>query len=85
VLCLDGKAEAKSLIAVMDHPNRAAILRAVPNATHMAGRLPLTQHEASSASAAFYHAKNPFDPAPEAVLERLRKTLIEKARMEGIE
>jgi hypothetical protein len=84
-VCLDGKPEAYSLIAVAEHPNRAAILRAVPNATHMAGRLPLTQQEAGTANSALYRARNDFDPAPQAVLERLRKAVMDKARMEGIE
>lgn len=82
---LDGKLEAETLIELIEHPNRAAILKAVPNATHMAGRLPLTLHEASTANAALYRAKKPFDDSPKAIMERLRLAVIEKARMEGIE
>lgn len=82
---LDGKLEAETLIELIEHPNRAAILRAVPNATHMAGRLPLTLHETGAAKAAIFRAKTDFDPSPKAVMERLRLTIIEKARMEGIE
>jgi len=82
---LDGKLEAEKLIEVIEHPNRAAILKAVPNATHVAGRLPLTLHEAGTANAAIFRAKTNFDPSPKAVMERLRLAIIEKARMEGIE
>ena len=82
---LDGKLEAESLIELIEHPNRAAILKAVPSATHMAGRVPLPLFEASTANAAIYRAKNSFDPSPKAIMERLRLAVIEKARMEGIE
>lgn len=82
---LDGKVEAETLIELIEHPNRAAILKALPNATHMAGRLPLTLFEASTANAALYRAKNIFDDSPKAIMERLRLAVIEKARMEGIE
>jgi hypothetical protein len=82
---LDGKLESETLIELIEHPNRAAILKAVPNATHMAGRLPLTLFEASTANAAIFRAKSAFDPTPKAIDERLRRAVIEKARMEGIE
>lgn len=82
---LDGKLEAETLIELIEHPNRAAILKAVPNATHMAGRLPLTLFEAGTANAALFRAKNVFDDSPKAIMERLRLAVIEKARMEGIE
>ena len=82
---LDGNLEAETLIELMEHPNRAAILKAVPNATHMAGRVPLTLFEASTANAAIFRAKDTFDPNPKAIMERLRLAVIEKARMEGIE
>lgn len=84
-ICLNGIEEAWELIAVGEHPNRQAILRTVPNATHMAGRLPLTLHEAGIANSALVAARQDFDPEPKAVMERLRKTLIEKAWKEGIE
>lgn len=82
---LDGKLESETLIELIEHPNRAAILRAVPNATHMAGRIPLTLFEASTANAAIYRARDNFDPSPQAIMERMRLAVIHKARMEGIE
>lgn len=84
-VCLDGKPEASSLIELIEHPNRKAILQAVPNATHMAGRIPLTHFEAGAAASALFRAKNEFDPDPKAIIERLRQSVIQKARMEGIE
>lgn len=84
-ICLDGKPETSTLIEVIEHPNRAAILRAVPSASHMAGRIPLTPFEAGAANSALFRAKNDFDPSPKAVMERLRRSVMEKARMDGIE
>ena len=40
-VCLDGQPEAEDLVVIDEHPNRQAILRAVPGATHVAGRMPL--------------------------------------------
>ena len=45
LICLDGNKEADRLVPVGEHPNRTAILNAVPDATHMAGRLPLTAEQ----------------------------------------
>ena len=42
-ICLDGELEAFELIEVKLHPNRRAIWAAVPEATHMAGRVALTK------------------------------------------
>jgi len=68
-LCLDGRPEAERLLKVSEHPNRAAILRAIPTATHVAGRLPLTADEAAVAQAALdAHARS-----PGGVAERLRQ------------
>src|SRR5262249_1692201 len=55
-ITLGGKLEANELIEVKDHPNRRAIWNAVPEATHMAGRLPLTREEAEIVLAAFKKA-----------------------------
>jgi hypothetical protein len=84
-VCLDGKPETSTLVDLNAHPNREAILRAAPKATHMAGRIPLTHSEAGNASSALYRAKNDFDPSPKAIMERLRLSVIERARAEGIE
>ena len=84
-VCLNGVEEAFSLIPVEEHPNRQAIKRAVPDATHVAGRLALTLNEAGICHCALMAARQDFDPSPKAVMERLRLAVIEKARMEGIE
>ncbi len=84
-ICLNGVEEARRLTPVGEHPNRLAILRAMPNASHMAGRLPLTLQEAGVAHSALNAAKRDFDPSPKGVMERLRLAVIAKARMEGIE
>ena len=84
-ICLNGVDEAYALVPLDEHPNRQAIKQVVPNATHMAGRLPLTLNEAGKVHSALMAAKQDFDPSPRAVMERLRLAIIEKARMEGIE
>lgn len=84
-ICLDGQPEADSLVAMDEHPNRQAILHAVPKATHVAGRLPLTMAEASVAQAALRKATDEFDGTPHAVSERLRKTAWQKVFAEGAE
>lgn len=84
-VCLNGIEEAWELIPVGEHPNRQAILRAVPYASHVAGRLPLTLNEAGIAQTAITRAKQDYDPNPRAVMERLRLAVYEKAWKEGIE
>ena len=84
-ICLDGQPEADSLVVMDEHPNRQAILRAVPKATHVAGRLPLTMAEASVAQAALRKANDPFDGTPHAISERLRKAAWQKVFAEGAE
>lgn len=85
VVCLAGSEEAWELIPVGEHPNRQAILRAVPNASHMAGRVPLTLNEAGIAQGAIMRARQEVDPNPIAVMERMRRVIHEKAWKEGIE
>ncbi len=71
-ICLAGRKEADRLISVHEHPNRAAILNAVPNATHVAGRLPLTAEEAATAQAALDAAKAAYEASPLGIAERIR-------------
>lgn len=78
-VCLDGRPEADALVAVEEHPNRQAILAAVPGASHVAGRLPLTMAEASVAQAALRRAGETFDGTPQAVSERLRRAPWQKS------
>ena len=73
-ICLDGQKEADRLIPVLEHPNRAAILSAVPNATHMAGRLPLTAEQAALAQKALDEAKAAYELSPHGIAERIRRS-----------
>jgi len=84
-LCLDGTPEAERLVPIDEHPNRQAILRAVPRASHVAGRLPLTLAEASVAEAALRKAQEAYDGSPQAVSERLRRAVWNKSILEGAE
>lgn len=84
-LCLDGLPEAERLIPLDEHPNRQAILRAVPRATHMAGRIPLTLAEASVAQARMRQATDRFDGSAGAVRERLRRAVWDKVFADGAE
>ncbi|MGI9213845.1 MAG: hypothetical protein ACR2HF_15365 [Methylococcaceae bacterium] len=56
------------------HPNRTAILAAVPNATHVAGRLPLTAVEAEMAQLALDEAREKEGNSPRMLMERIRMT-----------
>ncbi|WP_018412910.1 hypothetical protein [Methyloversatilis thermotolerans] len=84
-VCLDGKPEATRLVPLLEHPNRQAIQRAVPGATHVAGRLPLTLEEAQIAQDALTESSRDFDASPTGIARRLQDAINHKARMEGIE
>jgi hypothetical protein len=84
-ICLDGRPEADGLTVIDEHPNRAAILLAVPRATHVAGRLPLTLAEASVAQAALRAANDRFDGSARAVRERIRRAEWGKTLADGAE
>jgi len=84
-LCLAGQREVDALVVLDEHPNRQAILRAVPQATHMAGRLPLTMAEASVVQAAMRCHADSFDGSSAAVAARLRQAVWQKAVAEGVE
>ena len=56
-LYLDGVKEADALDPVILHPNKERILAAAPDATHMAGRVPLTRDQALAAQAALIAAR----------------------------
>jgi hypothetical protein len=72
-ICLDEKKEAEHLVPISQHPNREAILKAAPEATHMAGRLALTAEEASAAAAALAAARIAYETSPKGLAERMRK------------
>ena len=84
-VCLDGEPEADHLVVLDEHPNRQAILKVQPKATHMAGRLPLTLAEASVAQAALRRAHDRFDGSPQAARERLRQAVWRKTVSDGVE
>jgi len=84
-VCLDGQPEADALVVLGEHPNRQAILKVLPLATHVAGRLPLTLAEASVAQAALRRAQDRFDGSPQAANERLRKAVWRKTIADGVE
>jgi hypothetical protein len=84
-ICLDGELEAFELIEVKLHPNRRAIWTAAPDATHMAGRVTLTQEEAEIVAAAFKEAEAEILASPAAINERFRIAAMWKAREQGIE
>jgi hypothetical protein len=84
-ICLDGKLEAFELIEVKLHPNRRAIWAALPEATHMAGRVPLTADEVDIVVAAFKEAEAQILASPAAINERFRIAAMWKAREQGIE
>lgn len=84
-VCLDGRPEADKLVPLIEHPNRQAIARAVPGATHMAGRLALTHEEAAIAQGALDASRREFDSDPAAIAERFRKVVWAKAAAEGVE
>jgi hypothetical protein len=84
-ICLGGVREANNLIPMDEHPNRQAILRAVPGASHVAGRLPLTLPEAAIAQKALSAGQREFDASPSGITQRIRRAVWTKATLEGVE
>lgn len=84
-VCLDGVPETRELVVLDEHPNRQNILKVQPKATHMAGRLPLTMPEASTAQGALRRMQDRFDGSTHAVQERLRNAVWQKVFAEGAE
>jgi hypothetical protein len=84
-ICLAGAREADSLIPLEEHPNRQAIAKAVPGATHAAGRLPLTHVEAAIAQSALSTAQRIFDASPAGITQRLRHAVWAKAAADGVD
>ena len=84
-IMLDGKLEAFDLMEVKLHPNRRKILDVSPDATHMAGRVTLTQEETDKVTAAFAQAEAEILASPAAINERFRIAMMWRARQEGIE
>lgn len=84
-VCLAGVREADSLVPLEEHPNRQAIAKAVPGATHAAGRLPLTLAQAAMAQNALSAAQRAFDASPAGITQRIRKAVWAKTAAEGVE
>ena len=84
-VCLDGKPEADQLVPVVQHPNWRAILEAVPDATHMAGRLPLTVDEAEKAHYAMIVGKEAYDVSATGIAERQRLAINSMLKHRGDE
>ena len=84
-ICLDGELEAFELIEVKLHPNKRAIWKVMPEATHMAGRVALSQEEADIVVRAFKDAEAQILASPAAINERFRIAAMWKAREQGIE
>jgi hypothetical protein len=84
-ICLDGRAEAEQLVAVIQHPNWRAILDAAPDATHMAGRLPLTVDEAEKAQLSMNAAREAYESSPTGIAERSRQAINDMLMKRGDE
>lgn len=84
-ICLAGVREADHLVPLLEHPNRLAIARAVPGATHVAGRVPLTHEEAAIAQGAMSAAQRDFDASPAGIAQRIRLAVWAKTAADGVE
>ena len=84
-ICLNGELDGFELIEVKMHPNKRAIWTAIPEATHMAGRVALTSAEAENVQTAFKEAEAEILASPAAINERFRIAMMWKAREQGIE
>ncbi len=84
-ICLDGQLEAFELIEVKLHPNKRAIWKVLPEATHLAGRVALTREEADIIFRALKEAEAQVLASPAAINERFRIAAMWKAREQGIE
>jgi hypothetical protein len=84
-ILLDGKLEDIELTAVKDHPQRAAILKVMPEAAFMAGRVALTEAEAKIAQAALDEGTKTYFSNPAAAHERFRLAANRREAELGIE
>lgn len=84
-LTLGGKLEARELIAVAEHPNRAKILEVAPDALYMAGRVPLNAAEAEIAKKALDEAEARHLTDPRLIEERFRRLMWKRQRDPGLD
>lgn len=71
-LYLDGIKEADDIDPVMYHPNRDRIIAIMPDATHMAGRVPLTMEQAVLAHTTLKQARQAYAFSEQGIAERIR-------------
>ncbi len=83
-VCVDRDPVADQLVEVASHPNKAAILHALPNAAFMAGPIVLTIEEASLVRGAFAKATEA-ETDKAAIEKRFRDAYNSRARAAGIE
>ena len=69
---LDGRKEADELMDVRLLPHREAVLKVLPEATHMAGRVALTWEEASLAHSTLRDNRQAYSTSEYGITERLR-------------
>ncbi len=84
-VCLDGKAESWEITAIINHPRRYQILYAMPEATHVAGRIALAAEEAEVAKAALWENQRIAAADPAQIEARLQAARNRRAWSEGIE
>ena len=84
-VCLAGQPEADRLVPLNEHPNREAIARAVPDATHVAGRLPLNAQETEKVRLALAQQRLDFDASPAGIAQRLSLAIWAKSTADGVE
>jgi hypothetical protein len=82
---LGGVLEARDLVPVAEHPNRAKILEVAPDAIYMAGRVPLTAAEAEIAIKALDEAEARHLTDPKLIEERFRRLSWKRARDPGLD
>ncbi|WP_395666944.1 hypothetical protein [Methylocella sp.] len=83
-VCVDGDPVADGMVEVKTHPNKDAILHALPNAAFMAGPIVLVAEEASLVRGAFAKFKQPEQNLAQ-IEKRFREAYNARARLEGIE
>jgi hypothetical protein len=83
-ICVNRDPVADGLVEIETHPNRKAILEAVPFATHMAGPLALTAEEASAVRGALAAAEPAITDAGE-ISKRISEAVSRRNRNAGIE
>jgi hypothetical protein len=84
-IMLGGKLEDIELTAVKDHPHRVAILKIMPEAAYMAGRVALTEAEGKIAQAALDEGLKAYYSNPAAAHERFRLAANRREAELGIE